>query len=327
MWPPMNPRVSIVTPSFNQARFLEAAIQSVLQQECESLDYRVLDGGSQDGSVELLRRYDSQLRWVSEPDAGQSDAVNRGFQQSSGEILGWLNADDVYCSGALKEVVRQFSGDPGLMLLYGDAHHIDENGKFLDDYPTREFDLSTLAYHCFICQPACFFDEGCWRRLVASTLAFATRWIWICGFALDSRKSKTRSGVSNIFHKFWRFRGCIAITRHCRGGTMPLRRSSRWSKSISELCPSTGFTGRRNRIQALTTATSGSARFLCLCSARVWHDGAGSIGRPLRIWLGVFWTGCARRGRASAPWQSALGAALEPSRLHRYSLVQPGAVY
>jgi len=218
MWPPMNPRVSIVTPSFNQARFLEAAIQSVLQQECESLDYRVLDGGSQDGSVELLRRYDSQLRWVSEPDAGQSDAVNRGFQQSSGEILGWLNADDVYCSGALKEVVRQFSGDPGLMLLYGDAHHIDENGKFLDDYPTREFDLSTLAYHCFICQPACFFR----RRLLEAAGGIDTR----LRYAMDL-DLWIRFGQQKKQNPKWRFKHIpqvLALSRmHCHNKTLSRR--------------------------------------------------------------------------------------------------------
>ncbi|MCI0720601.1 MAG: glycosyltransferase, partial [Acidobacteria bacterium] len=156
----MNSYVSIITPSLNQARFLEPTVESVLQQECDSLEYWVVDGSSQDGSVDLLRRYDSRLRWVSEPDSGQADAVNKGFQRSQGEILGWLNADDVYCPGALNEVVRQFSADPALMLLYGKAHHVDEDGNFLEDYPTREFDLAVLAYHCFICQPACFFRRS-----------------------------------------------------------------------------------------------------------------------------------------------------------------------
>lgn len=156
----MNPSISIVTPSLNQVRFLEATVQSVLGQGYASLEYWIVDGDSQDGSVDLLRRHDSRLRWASEADSGQADAVNKGFQWSQGEILGWLNADDVYCPGALNEVGREFSADPNLMLLYGKAHHVDEQGKFLEDYPTRAFDLSALAYHCFICQPACFFRRS-----------------------------------------------------------------------------------------------------------------------------------------------------------------------
>jgi glycosyltransferase involved in cell wall biosynthesis len=101
-------RVSIVTPSLNQARFLELAVESVLQQECDFEEYWVVDGGSQDGSVDLLRQYDSRLHWVSEPDSGQGDAINKGFQRSRGEIIGWLNADDVYCPGALNEVAGSF---------------------------------------------------------------------------------------------------------------------------------------------------------------------------------------------------------------------------
>ena len=97
----MKSYVSIVTPSLDQARFLEPTIQSVLDQKFDSLEYWVVDGGSQDGSVDLLGQYDSRLRWVSEPDSGQGDAINKGFQRSRGEIIGWLNADDVYCPGAL----------------------------------------------------------------------------------------------------------------------------------------------------------------------------------------------------------------------------------
>ncbi len=156
----MNPTLSIVTPALNQARFLELTLKSVIDQHCDSLEYRVLDGGSKDGSLELLKQYGSRISWTSEPDLGQADALNKGFRSCHGDILGWLNADDVYCPGALQEVVRQFQADSDLMLLYGKAHHIDEEGNFLEDYPTRDFDLSILASHCFICQPACFFRRS-----------------------------------------------------------------------------------------------------------------------------------------------------------------------
>ena len=156
----MSLSLSIVTPSLNQAAFLEAAIQSVLQQGCIEIDYCVVDGGSRDESVEILTRQGSAIRWVSEPDRGQADAINKGFRMTRGDILGWLNADDLYSPGALREVARHFHEDPDLMLLYGNAHHVDERGTLLEDYPTRDFDLAALAYHCFICQPACFFRRS-----------------------------------------------------------------------------------------------------------------------------------------------------------------------
>lgn len=99
------PKITIVTPSYNQAPFLEATIQSVLVQNYPNLEYIIIDGGSTDGSVEIIKRYESQLHdWCSEPDAGQYDAINKGFARSSGEILAWLNSDDMHCPWALKTV-------------------------------------------------------------------------------------------------------------------------------------------------------------------------------------------------------------------------------
>jgi glycosyltransferase involved in cell wall biosynthesis len=152
--------LSIVTPSLDQASFLEAAIQSVLQQRCEQVEYCVVDGGSRDASVEILARHGGAIRWISEPDRGQADAIAKGIRMTRGAVLGWLNADDFYSPGALREVARHFHIDPDLMLLYGKAHHVDEEARFLEDYPSREFDLAALAYHCFICQPACFFRRS-----------------------------------------------------------------------------------------------------------------------------------------------------------------------
>jgi glycosyltransferase involved in cell wall biosynthesis len=156
----MSPTLSIITPSLDQASFLEAAIQSVLQQGCEELEYCVVDGGSKDASIEILTRHSSAVRWISEPDRGQADAVAKGIRMTRGGVLGWLNADDFYSPGALSEVARHFRTDPDLMLLYGNAHHVDELGNFLEAYPTCDFNLAALAYHCFICQPACFFRRS-----------------------------------------------------------------------------------------------------------------------------------------------------------------------
>jgi glycosyltransferase involved in cell wall biosynthesis len=146
------PLVSIVTPCFNAAKFVEETIQSVLAQDYPRIEYIVMDGGSTDGTVEILKRYEQRLRWISEPDRGAADAINRGFAISRGEVFAYLNADDVYLPGAVATAVRSFEGDA----VYGGAWWIDEAGKRLAPYPVRDFDLELLARECFICQPASF---------------------------------------------------------------------------------------------------------------------------------------------------------------------------
>ena len=153
----MIPSFSIITPSYNQGHFIFATIQSVLDQDYPALEYRIVDGGSRDQTIEILSKFGQKLHWVSEPDLGQADAINKGFRQSGGDVLGWLNADDLYCDGALSLVAREFEADPHLMMVYGDAYHIDAEGKFLDKYHNSDFRVEALALGCFICQPACLF--------------------------------------------------------------------------------------------------------------------------------------------------------------------------
>ena len=153
----VTPRLSIVTPSFQQGEFIEETIQSVLRQSSTALEYWIVDGGSTDNTLSLIEKYQSSLHWISEPDKGQSDAINKGFKVAKGALLGWLNADDIYLSGVVSEVIQEFQKDPNLMLLYGDAYHINNSGERLDKYPSDEFDLDQLAFRCFICQPTCFF--------------------------------------------------------------------------------------------------------------------------------------------------------------------------
>jgi glycosyltransferase involved in cell wall biosynthesis len=126
------PGVSIVTPSYNQARFIEETIRSVLLQGYPDLEYIIIDGGSTDGSVEVIRKYEPWLAyWVSEPDRGQSDAINKGFVRASGEIAAWLNSDDTYEPGALCRIAQEFGADQAKALVYGDCNVVDENGKFM----------------------------------------------------------------------------------------------------------------------------------------------------------------------------------------------------
>jgi glycosyltransferase involved in cell wall biosynthesis len=151
------PSITVVTPSFNQAKFIAKTIESVLGQGYPDLEYIVVDGGSQDGTQDILRRYGDRLRWVSEADRGQADAVNKGVALGRGEIIGWLNSDDTYEPGALHTVARVFASRPEVSVVYGDADHVLEDGTPYGPYPTSPFDHERLAEFCFVCQPAAFF--------------------------------------------------------------------------------------------------------------------------------------------------------------------------
>lgn len=150
------PLVSVITPSFNQGRFIEATIQSVMGQDYPHIEHIVVDGGSTDATLDILKKYDRRIRWVSEKDQGQGDAVNKGFAMARGSILGWLNSDDVYAPGAVSAAVRYLSSHPETVMLYGNADYIDEQGKVIGSYPTEPFDRLRLAEACFVCQPSVF---------------------------------------------------------------------------------------------------------------------------------------------------------------------------
>jgi hypothetical protein len=151
------PLVSVVTAALNAAAFLEQTIRSVLDQDYPRLEYIVMDGGSTDGSRQILERYGTQLHFVSQPDNGQSDAINRGFSLAKGEILAFLNADDTYLPGAITAAVEAFNRHPDVGVVYGNGMYVEEGGGHISPYPVEPFDRGNLAYRCFICQPAAFF--------------------------------------------------------------------------------------------------------------------------------------------------------------------------
>jgi len=157
------PLVSVVTPSFNQGRFLRRTIDSVLGQDYPHIEYVVIDGGSTDGSADILRSHGERFRWVSEADRGQSDAINKGFARCSGTIRAYLNSDDVLLPGAIGIAVEHFRRHPNWDLLYGNAYHIDADDRTLGRYPTAHYALTRLVENCFICQPAAF-----WRTSIAA---------------------------------------------------------------------------------------------------------------------------------------------------------------
>jgi glycosyltransferase involved in cell wall biosynthesis len=166
--------ISIVTPSFNQASFIHEALESVSIQNYPNYEHLVIDGMSTDGTVELLQNFQttkasSGITWISEHDSGQSEALNKGFRQARGDIIGWLNADDRYRIGCFDRVAKMFEENPGLDILYGDYRVVDEFGNLIRIKPEIEFSAFVLFYHRVLYIPTTttffrrrVFDEGNW---------------------------------------------------------------------------------------------------------------------------------------------------------------------
>ena len=166
----MSHLVSIVMPSLNQAKFIGRAIDSVLAQDYPNIELIVADGGSDDGTVEVLKARqaaDARLRWSSQPDSGPAAAVNAALAQVRGTVVGWLNSDDVYASGALRRAVEALESNPNWLMVYGHGQHVDGEGKVFDDYPTLppSTPIAKFAEGCFICQPTVFFRRSAWVLL------------------------------------------------------------------------------------------------------------------------------------------------------------------
>lgn len=161
------PLVSIVTPSFNQAAFLEETIRSVLGQTYPNLEYLIVDGGSTDGSLEIIQKYANRLAWwASEKDRGQTDAINKGFARARGEILAWINSDDTYLPHAIAEAVEYLRAHPEAGMVYGDANLMDEAGQVIGRFPARQTDYARLRRgYVHIPQQAAFFRAALWRRV------------------------------------------------------------------------------------------------------------------------------------------------------------------
>ncbi|GIV76552.1 MAG: hypothetical protein KatS3mg050_0946 [Litorilinea sp.] len=161
------PRISIVTPSYNQGRFIEETIRSVLLQGYPDLEYIIIDGGSTDESVEVIRKYEPWLAyWVSEPDRGQSHAINKGFGKARGEIIAWLNSDDVYLPGTFGKVVSQFNREQTAGLIYARARICDQNRFPTGQLVGRKFSIDQLFEgRNPVAQPSAFFRHDCFRRV------------------------------------------------------------------------------------------------------------------------------------------------------------------
>jgi len=156
---PQLPLVSIVTPSFNQGRFIRETINSVLLQDYTNIEMIVIDGGSTDGTLAILQEYaqaDSRFRYISEPDRGQSHALNKGFSRAQGSIIGWLNSDDTYLPGAIRKAVQAFLQNPNWGMVHGKCQVVNEHSQAVNTFPSDHADAKQLFYTCCVCQPAAF---------------------------------------------------------------------------------------------------------------------------------------------------------------------------
>jgi glycosyltransferase involved in cell wall biosynthesis len=291
---PEEPLVSIVTPSYNMAAFLPETIESVLTQDYPRIEYLVMDGGSTDGTLEILKRYGDRLRYVSAPDRGTADAINRGCKNSQGLIFAWLSADDTYLPGAVSAAVRQLVAAPEIAAVYGEAYWVDDRGEILRRYPTLPFDPKRLGRECFICQPACFVRRSAFERagMLDSTLQSAFDYdLWIrmaanCRFlhlnrylatSRMHRANKTLGSRSQVFAESFRI-----LKRHY--GYLPFQ-------LIHAAC-SYRVDGRDQFHRPLEPSF---VKYLLSLPFGCWHN-RGQMGRFVREWWSVMtWRGFVRR--------------------------------
>lgn len=168
------PSITVITPSFNQGQFIRQTVESVLSQQYSQLEYIVIDGCSTDNTLEILNSYKNKLRLISEPDRGQTDAINKGLRMATGDIVCWLNSDDYFFPGTLINVGKHFANNPGSVWFTGDCQIVDENSSIIQE-PIRYYkrllrSLTPDFYMGFtnaICQPATF-----WRRQAHDQLGY-----------------------------------------------------------------------------------------------------------------------------------------------------------
>ena len=154
-----DPLVSVITPSYNQGKFIRETIESVLSQSYKNLEHIVIDGGSSDETLQILKEYnqlDSRFHFVSEPDNGQCHALNKGLKMAKGKIIGWLNSDDTYLPNAINYAIEALNKQPNWTMVYGNAYYTNKNNERLHPFIAKPVHLKDLFHNCLICQPSVF---------------------------------------------------------------------------------------------------------------------------------------------------------------------------
>ena len=259
-----NPTISVITPSFNQAKYIDETLQSVRSQGYPELEHLVIDGASTDGTVDLLRRYSSMpawnyMHWISEPDKGQSDAINKGFRMATGDIIGWLNSDDLFEPNCFGAIMRVFESRPDVDFVYGDYRIMDSAGKTI--ILKREIDFDWNIMLCglnYIAQPNVFFrrrvfdklgyldqslhyvmDYEFWLRAASNGFRFhhVAQTLAACRWHLDaktvSRDPRIEKELRSVRQQYWnkhRFHNHFVQNTYERCWNVRVRASRQWSK-------------------------------------------------------------------------------------------------
>lgn len=232
------PRISIVVPSFNQGKFIEATLQSILDQRYPNLELIVVDGGSTDTTLAVIKQYEAYLHWwVSEPDSGQTEAINKGFMRSTGDVMAWINSDDLVASGALHQVADYFFKHPETQVVYGDRILINEEGLEIGRWILPRHSNRVLKWADFVPQETLYWRREAWNLIGArldETFRFAMDWDFLLrlsaklieirhlpfflGLFRVHHQQKTSSQMSSFGKEE------IRIIRHRELGFQPTRR-------------------------------------------------------------------------------------------------------
>jgi glycosyltransferase involved in cell wall biosynthesis len=240
------PLVSIVTPSYNQARWLEETIDSVLAQDYPHIEYVIVEGGSTDESSEIVRRYEDRIAWwTSRPKTSQAEALNYGLSRANGDLLTWINSDDTLLPGAVSALVAEFERDPELVLAYGDAVYTDEESRRAGALPARPWDVPLMlrTFECHVVQPASMFTKAGWDAV--GPLREDRSWFFDFEFFLNlSRVGKAKQ----VHEPLATYR--IHPTSKSVGS--PLRRAADLERLAEELPRSELFSGEHARLARRT---------------------------------------------------------------------------
>ena len=217
-----SPRVSIITTSLNYGKFIEKTILSVKNQDYSNLEHIVMDGASTDNTLEILRKYNQTLVWRSEPDNGLYDGYNRGFKLSTGEIIGWLNADDIYQPGAIRYAADYLERHPEVVMIYGECDSIDDDDRIISREPIADFDMALLRDDaCLVAQATTFIRRRVFQQvgLYDSSLKYSADLEFFLRIGLNYEKSQIhrlpivlanfrrhtgqKTGYKSSFKSFW----------------------------------------------------------------------------------------------------------------------------